>query len=64
MLTDLLMHLAEKTLLIQPLTELSLKVGDGGIGWHFKALFTRRSSRRERAMVRHWSEDHGERYAT
>jgi len=30
--------------------ELSLKVGDGGIGWHIKALLTRRSSRRERDM--------------
>ena len=28
--------------------ELSLKVGDGEIGWHIKALFTRRSSRREK----------------
>jgi hypothetical protein len=30
--------------------ELSLKVGDGGIGWHIKALLTRRSSRREKDM--------------
>ena len=30
--------------------ELSLKVGDGEIGWHIKALFTRRSSRREKDM--------------
>ena len=30
--------------------ELSLKVGDGGIGWHIEALFTRRSSRREKDM--------------
>ena len=27
------------------LGELSLKVGDGEIGWHIKALLTRRSSR-------------------
>ena len=27
-----------------------LKVGDGGIGWHIKALLTRRSSRREKDM--------------
>jgi hypothetical protein len=32
------------------LLELSLKVGDGGIGWHIKALLTRRSSRREKDM--------------
>ena len=30
--------------------ELSLKVGDVGIGWHIKALLTRRSSRREKDM--------------
>jgi hypothetical protein len=36
--------------------ELSLKVGDGEIGWHIKALFTRRSSRREKDMP------HDERY--
>ena len=30
--------------------ELSLKVGDRGIGWHIKALLTRRSARREKDM--------------
>ena len=31
-------------------TELWLKVGDGEVGWHIKALLTRRSSRREKDM--------------
>lgn len=33
------------------IAELSLKVGDGEIGWHIKALLTRRSSRREKDML-------------
>jgi hypothetical protein len=48
------MHLRQKLSIreIARLTgvELSLKVGDGGIGWHIKALLTRRSSRREKDM--------------
>ena len=30
--------------------ELCLKLGDGGIGWHIKALVTRRRSRSEKDM--------------
>ena len=41
---------ATTTEAVRPLRgkELWLKVGDGGIGWHIKALLTRRRSRREK----------------